>query len=598
MRSPFPGETAQYSPPQRELKYAIYVRKSTEAEERQILSIETQIRKARELDASLQTAAVFEERHSAFEPGKRPAFQRLLDLVDRGEIDGIIAWHPDRLSRNEEDAAKVTYRVRKGVIKDLRFCSYQFVNSPEGIMMLQLALSQSQYFSSKLSNDVKRGIEQKLTLGWRPGAVGIGYLNETVNHTVIRDPDRFLLVRRMWDLLLAGQHTPGKIADIAAGEWGLVTPVRGRTGGGPLARSAVYRMFQNPFYAGFIRHNGRLYPGSHDAMVTTAEFERAQEIMASRARTHFTIRRQFAYTGLIHCARCGAHYTAEIQKGHIYYHCTGHKTGVVCRQRKHVREESLERMLVAVMARYTIPLAFRLSALRYLQETHNLEVAKEEQARAALVGQIGSLDKRLDGLIDMKMRELLSDDDFRYRQHTTKEEMARLQKALDEARGTSGRVVVMTARVFDLAAYGQQVLKAGSTPKRRTIAHSIADGYQMTEAGLRIKIVDWLVPIGEDFPLIQAERQQLAPPTLQDGETGAEDVTQAKPGPRYVRTSETRDDGSAKERTVASATDMSLWLCTVDKVRTIVSRNIASIHLPEFDALGDVVLDPDPDRMG
>src|SRR6266511_2978442 len=73
MRSPFPGETAQYSPPQRELRYAIYVRKSTEAEERQILSIETQIRKARELDASLQTAAVFEERHSAFEPGKRPA---------------------------------------------------------------------------------------------------------------------------------------------------------------------------------------------------------------------------------------------------------------------------------------------------------------------------------------------------------------------------------------------------------------------------------------------------------------------------------------------------------------------------------------------
>ena len=597
MRRPFPGEEAQDPAPQRKLKYAIYVRKSTEAEERQILSIETQIRKARELDASLQIVAVFEERHSAFEPGKRPAFQRLLDLIDSGEIDGIIAWHPDRLSRNEEDAAKITYRVRKGVIKDLRFCSYHFINSPEGIMMLQLALSQSQYMSAKLSNDVKRGIEQKLTLGWRPGAVGFGYLNETVNHTVIKDPDRFLLVRRMWDLLLTGQHTPGKIADIAGSEWGLVTPVRGKTGGSPLARSAVYKMFQNPFYAGFIRHNGRLYPGSHDAMVTTAEFERAQEIMASRARTHFTIRRQFAYTGLIHCASCGAHYTAEVQKGHTYYHCTGHKTGVICRQRKHVREESLERMLVAVMARYTIPPAFRLSALRYLQETHNLEVAKEEQARTALVGQIRSLDKRLDGLIDMKMRELLSDDDFRYRQHTTKEEMARLERALDDARGTSGRVAAMTARVFDLAAYGQQLLKTGSTPKRRTIAHSIANDYEMTGAGLRIKIVDWLVPIGQDLPLIQAERQRWVRSALQEEKTEAENATQVEPGPRYARTSEIRDDGSANERTAASATVMSLWLCTVDKVRTIVSRNIASIHLPEFDALGDVMLDPDPDRM-
>src|SRR6266511_2978440 len=77
----------------------------------------------------------------------------------------------DRLSRNEEDAAKLTYRVRKGIIKDLRFCSYHFVNSPEGIMMLQLALSQSQYFSAKLSKDVKRGIEQKLVRGERPGRV-------------------------------------------------------------------------------------------------------------------------------------------------------------------------------------------------------------------------------------------------------------------------------------------------------------------------------------------------------------------------------------------------------------------------------------------
>lgn len=350
-------------------------------------------------------------------------------------------------------------------------------------------------------------------------------------------------------------------------------------------------MFSNPFYAGFIRHNGQLYPGSHDAMVTTAEFERAQQIMTSRARAHFAIRRQFAYTGLIHCAQCGAHYTAEIQKGHTYYHRTGHKTGVVCRQRKHVREESLEQMLVAVMARYTIPPAFRLSALRYLQETHNLEMAKEEQARVALVAQIRSLDKRLDGLIDMKMRDLLSDDDFKYRQRTTKEEMARLQRALDEATGTSGRVTLMTARVFDLAAYGQRVLVAGSTPKRRTIAHSIANDYQMTETGLRIKIVDWPIPIGEDFPLTQVERQRLASSTLRDSETRAEDATQTEPPSRYDRTSENRNNGSTNERTAASATAMSLWLRTVDKVRTIVSRNIANIHVPEFDALGDIVSD-------
>jgi len=73
---------------------------------------------------------------------------------------GIIAWHPDRLSRNEIDASTITYLVRTGVIHGLKFGSYNFDNSPEGIMMLQLALSQSQYFSSKLGKDVKRGLEK------------------------------------------------------------------------------------------------------------------------------------------------------------------------------------------------------------------------------------------------------------------------------------------------------------------------------------------------------------------------------------------------------------------------------------------------------
>src|SRR6266536_2790203 len=190
------------------LEYVLYVRKSSESQEKQVLSIDSQIRKAEEMFPGLRIAKVAKEEHSAFEPGKRTKFQRILDDIDAGKYDGIIAWHPDRLSRNEEDAAKVTYRVRKGVIKDLRFCSYNFDNSPEGIMMLQLALSQSQYFSAKLSKDVKRGIEQKLVRGERPGRVVVGYLNDPLTKTVRIDSDRFTLVQRMWLMMLTGQYSP------------------------------------------------------------------------------------------------------------------------------------------------------------------------------------------------------------------------------------------------------------------------------------------------------------------------------------------------------------------------------------------------------
>ena len=154
------------------LRYALYVRKSTEEDERQTQSIDDQIRLAREHFKRLgkEIAIVLQEARSAKEPG-RPEFGRLLALIDAGAVDGVVAWHPDRLSRNETDGAALTMRLRKRVLQDLEFVSYFFHNSPEGIMMLQIALSQSQYFSSKLSGDVRRGMDSKVRKGWSPHRV-------------------------------------------------------------------------------------------------------------------------------------------------------------------------------------------------------------------------------------------------------------------------------------------------------------------------------------------------------------------------------------------------------------------------------------------
>ena len=98
-----------------------------------------------------------EETHSSFFPYNRPIFADMIERIKKGERQGLIAWHPDRLSRNEIDAATITYMIRTAEITDLKFGSYYFDNSPEGIWMLQMALSQSQYSSAKLSKDVKRG---------------------------------------------------------------------------------------------------------------------------------------------------------------------------------------------------------------------------------------------------------------------------------------------------------------------------------------------------------------------------------------------------------------------------------------------------------
>lgn len=112
------------------IKYFAYARKSTEGEERQAISIESQKDKIKEFFSDLEIVQTFEERHSAFIPYNRPAFKEMIERIQNGEAQGIITWHPDRLSRNEIDAATITYMIRMGQIKDLKFGSYNFDNSP------------------------------------------------------------------------------------------------------------------------------------------------------------------------------------------------------------------------------------------------------------------------------------------------------------------------------------------------------------------------------------------------------------------------------------------------------------------------------------
>lgn len=206
------------------LRYAVYTRKSTEEEERQVLSLASQKDKITERFGDLNIVAEFSESKSAFEPDKRPKFKELLELVDAGKVDGIIAWHPDRLSRNEVDASSITWRIRKGTIKDLKFASFSFDNSAEGVMMLQMTMSQSQYFSAKLSKDVRRGNERKRQTGQLTGRAPEGYLNHRTatsgrgEASVIADPQRFPLIRKAFDLFLTGEYSVPSILTIMNNE--------------------------------------------------------------------------------------------------------------------------------------------------------------------------------------------------------------------------------------------------------------------------------------------------------------------------------------------------------------------------------------------
>jgi len=199
------------------MRYIHYCRKSTDDDDHQVASLDSQQTENERRfagTAEIEIVTTYREARSAKTPG-RPVFSEMLDRIERGEADGIIAWHPDRLARNSVDGGRIIYLLDTGKLKDLNFSSYNFENSSQGKFMLQIVFANSKYYVDSLSENVKRGIRTKVENGWRPNQPPIGYLNGDNATPIISDLERFPIVERMWQLALTGTYTLRQIRDTA-----------------------------------------------------------------------------------------------------------------------------------------------------------------------------------------------------------------------------------------------------------------------------------------------------------------------------------------------------------------------------------------------
>ncbi len=220
--------------------YFIYCRKSSEAEDRQVLSIESQTRELKEVAAKLKLPVfeVLTESMSAKAPG-RPVFNEMMQRLYRGEAAGIICWKLDRLARNAVDGGSIIWAIKQHGIKVMT-PAQSYAHEDDNIILMYIEFGMAQKYVDDLSKNVKRGLKTKIENGWYPGVAPLGYLNQTNKltgeNTLIKDPDRFPLIRRMWDLMLSGRYTPPKIGKPSARDgsvpmkmveyWGLVAIVR------------------------------------------------------------------------------------------------------------------------------------------------------------------------------------------------------------------------------------------------------------------------------------------------------------------------------------------------------------------------------------
>ena len=85
----------------------------------------------------------------------------MLERIEAGEAEGILAWHPDRLARNSVDGGRIIYLLDTGKIKTLKFPTFRFESDPQGKFMLNIMFGQSKYYVDSLSENTKRGLPRK-----------------------------------------------------------------------------------------------------------------------------------------------------------------------------------------------------------------------------------------------------------------------------------------------------------------------------------------------------------------------------------------------------------------------------------------------------
>lgn len=347
-------EHVQAPPP---IKYCLYARKSSESEERQVLSIDSQVKEMLQIAEreKLNIVEMRRESHSAKDTGQRSVFNELISDIRLGKFNGILTWAPDRLSRNAGDLGVLVDLMDQKLLTEIRTHGQVFSNSPNEKFLLMILGSQAKLENDNRGINVVRGLKTRVEMGLWPGIAPLGYLNQYRQDKkcqVIIDPPRAPVIKQMYERV-AYQKQSGR----AIYNW-LRFELNFRTRGeNHLSLSGVYRALTNPFYYGMFeypRKSGNWYQGKHNPIIAQDLFDKAQ-IQLQRDQV-VRESHEFAFTKLFTCGYCGSGVSAEekykplkdgTMKKYIYYGCTRGRD----RQCKntYIREEELILQLLGII---------------------------------------------------------------------------------------------------------------------------------------------------------------------------------------------------------------------------------------------------------
>ncbi|MEO6536188.1 MAG: recombinase family protein [Candidatus Paceibacterota bacterium] len=430
------------------MKYILYCRKSTDTEDKQVLSLESQERELigvakRE---GLEIVSTLRESRSAKEPG-RPIFNQMLKDISKGKADAILCWKVDRLTRNPVDGGQIQWLLQNGNIKNIRTFDRNYSPS-DNVLLMSIEQAMATQYVRDLSELVKRGNREKLARGEWPNHAPFGYLNDKATKSIKIDKKLSPYVVRAFNLYATGGYTLQQIVEVLYEEG-----LRTRTGG-KVFKNQIHRFFINKFYCGLMERDGVVYPGKHKAIVSVSLFNTCDDIL--HARKHPRPKRNFySARGYLRCESCGCAITADTQRGHQYYYCTNGKQG--CDQKKkYIRSEAIDTLLSKMFLELKfdeelISICGEAYKTRYQTKTDYVASAREN-----LNKELASLSEAESRLTDGFGSGLIRKELFQEKMQEIANKRVELQKQIDEIESKNGVAAVTFEQIQNVFIEGSR----------------------------------------------------------------------------------------------------------------------------------------------
>lgn len=434
------------------MKTVLYARVSSKEQEQEGYSIPSQLKLLNEYALKNECIVVkeFVDVETAKQAG-REKFSLMIEFLKKNsDVKTVLCEKTDRLSRNFRDIATLDDLIKHldlSIILVKENTTIERNSSSNEKFMFGMKALMAKNYIDNLSEETRKGLLEKASQGLYPALAPLGYKNcegkkdGRVTKYLDIDDQRAPIIQKAFRLYATGSYSVGMITELIYKEG-----LRNRNGT-RVGKATLHKTLHNPIYYGSFIWGGKLYQGSHPPLISKELFDMVQEAIKAHNRPKMT-KKQFAYGGLMSCAKCGCAITAEIQKGrYIYYHCTGFKGK--CSD-KYIREEELTKQFADIVKKIHINDDTLLAVKQALIDSHKDELEFHKSRIDILTAQKSKLENRLHQVYVDKLDGKVTEEFFNRTTDKWHEELNEIKSAIIKHENADSNYMTQGVHILEL----------------------------------------------------------------------------------------------------------------------------------------------------